>query len=203
MSHGPRLFAVIPAAGHSKRMGQPKLMLPLRGMTIIERVLNALNHPTVAARIVVIRHSDQLLAETAQRAGGLVVAPEIDPVDMRASVSCALNVIQKNFSPSDSDGWLLVPADHPALDSSLIEALISNWNADQPRILVPCLGGRRGHPTLFRWRFARDVSLIPPDRGLNWLLSEYAAEVQELPVESDSALIDLDTPEDYERLLRS
>ena len=202
MSEPPRLFAIIPAAGHSRRMGQPKLLLPLGGTTVIERVLTVLDHPAIAARCVVVRASDAPLTETVRRAGGLALHPPVDPPDMRASVHFALETIQRDFSPRADDGWLLVPADHPVLDRRLIETLIVTWERDRPPILVPLVGNRRGHPTLFRWSLAREVASIPADLGLNWLLSEHAREVSELPVEGDAALTDLDTPEDYERLRR-
>ena len=200
MSEPRRLFAVIPAAGHSRRMGQPKLILPLGGTTVIERVLTVLDHPAIVARCVVVRASDAPLTEAVRRAGGLVLHPPVDPPDMRVSVSFALETIQREFSPREDDGWLLVPADHPVLDRSLIETLIATWERDHPLILVPRVGDRRGHPTLFRWSLAREIVRIPVDLGLNWLLSEHAGEVRELPVEGDAALTDLDTPEDYERL---
>ena len=202
MSEQPRLFAVIPAAGHSRRMGQPKLLLPLGGATVIERVLTVLDHPAIGARCVVVRASDAPLTDAVRRAGGLVLHPPVDPPDMRASVSFALETIQRDFSPRDDDGWLLVPADHPVLDRGLIEALLSAWQREQPLVLVPRVGNRRGHPTLFRWSLAREVPRIPADLGLNWLLSNHAREVCELSVEGDAALMDLDTPEDYERLRR-
>lgn len=202
MSEPPRLFAVIPAAGHSRRMGQPKLLLPLGGTTVIERVLAVLDHPAIAARCVVVRAGDAPLTEAVRRAGGLVLHPPVDPPDMRASVRFALETIQRDFSPREDEGWLLVPADHPVLDRILIETLIAAWERDRPLILVPRVGNRHGHPTLFRWSLAQDVARIPADRGLNWLLSQHANDVSELPIEGDAALTDLDTPDDYERLRR-
>ena len=183
-------------------MGTPKLLLPLAGVPIIERLLQALHHPAIATRHVVVRPEDAPLQAQVSRLDGLLVVPPNDPPDMRASVALALDVIQQEFSPRDDDGWLLVPADHPVLDRALIDAMMTYWNSDHPLILVPRCGQRRGHPTLFRWSLAREVAQIPRDRGLNWLLREHAAEVTEIPVESDAALTDLDTPEDYERLKR-
>ena len=170
---------------------------------MIERVLSVLDHPAIAVRCVVVRAGDAPLTEAVRRAGGLALHPPVDPPDMRASVRFALETIQRDFSPREDDGWLLVPADHPVLDRSLIESLIATWERDRPLILVPRVGNRRGHPTLFRWSLAREVSRIPADLGLNWLLNEHASEVSELPVEGDAALTDLDTPDDYERLRHS
>lgn len=200
MSVTRRLFAVIPAAGHSRRMGHPKLLLPWGDSTVIESVLAVLDHPAITARLVVVRASDVALVETVHRARGLVVQPVVDPTDMCASVRCALEAIQQTFAPNDEDGWMLIPADHPVLDRGLIESLIAEWDRERSTILVPRAGDRRGHPTLFRWSLAREVNRIPPECGLNWLLTEHADEVRELLVTGDSAVTDLDTPEDYARL---
>ncbi len=200
MSLPSRMFAVIPAAGHSRRMGQPKLLLTLAGIPIIERLLTALDHPSITARHVVTRRTDEALQTEVSRVGGSLVIPMTDPPDMRTSVTLALAAIEREFSPSDDDGWLLVPADHPVLDRNLTEVMLAYWNSTRPKILVPRCGQRRGHPTMFQWSMTRELSRIPADRGLNWLLREYAADVAELPVESDAAITDLDTPEDYARL---
>ena len=63
-----RLFAVIPAAGLSRRMGRPKLLLPWQGSTVVEHLLAALAHPRVVARCVVCRQSDAELAGVVERA---------------------------------------------------------------------------------------------------------------------------------------
>ena len=178
-----RLFAVVPAAGLSRRMGQPKLMLTLSGRTIIERLLQALEHPAIGCRQVVVRSSDQALQAEVTRLGGKLLMPAGDPADMSTSVSLGLESIQREFSPRDDDGWLLVPADHPVLDGALIESLIHFWQSERPAILVPRHGQRRGHPTLFRWSMAREVPQIPVNRGLNWLLREHSSLVTELSVD--------------------
>lgn len=181
-------------------MGQPKLLLTLAGIPIIERLLTALDHPSILTRHVVTRRTDEALQKEVARLRGSLVIPTSDPPDMRTSVTLALQAIERDFSPGDDDGWLLVPADHPVLDRNLIDIMLSYWNSAHPKILVPRCGQRRGHPTLFRWSMTREMSRIPADRGLNWLLREFAADVTELPVESDAAITDLDTPEDYARL---
>ena len=197
-----RLFAVIPAAGESRRMGRPKLLLPLAGKTVIARLLEALAQPAISARVVVVRSDDEPLRAAAATAGATVVQPASPPPDMRASVACALDEILRRYAPADSDGWMLVPADHPVLDRATIAGLLARWQTGLMKILVPTFGGRRGHPVLFRWELAREVADIPPDRGLDWLLERHAADVIELEVPDRSVLDDLDTPQDYDALRR-
>jgi len=198
----PKLFAVIPAAGHSRRMGRPKLLLPLGGKTVLARTLEALAIPEVAARIVVVRPDDDELADAATASAALVVRPPLPPPEMRASVEHALREIEARFTPDPSDGWMLAPADHPVLDQAVVERLWQEWRDRRPPILVPTCAGRRGHPTLFRWDLTPAIFALPPDRGLNQLLRDHQADVRELAVDAPSILVDLDTPEDYAALCR-
>lgn len=192
-----QMFAVIPAAASSKLPGHSKLLLPLAGTTIVDRFLSTLDHPAVTNRYVVVSHADTMLQNEVSRSAGTLVLSDGDPPDMRASVSLAIDAIQREFAPSDDDGWLLAPPEYPAVDGTVIDELLNCWHQTGPAILVPRVGARRGHPTLFRWKFAREVSRIPVGRGLNWLLREYARNVTELIIDNDSAIASLKTADDY------
>lgn len=202
MSPAPRVFAVVPAAGLSRRMGRPKLLLTLHGETIISRLLTLLQRPPVEDVVVVVRRSDPDLIAAAQATGGNVVTPDRDPPDMRASVEAALRDLQQRHSPADDDLWLLVPADHPVLEPDIVPELLVAWRSLQPDILIPTYRGQRGHPALLRWRLVRDLAVLPPDQGLNALRQIPGIRVAEHAVQTPGVVFDLDTPADWERLNR-
>lgn len=195
-----RLFAVVPAAGLSRRMGRPKLHLPVGSSTVIARMLAALRQPHVAATLVVVRPDDEALRAAAAACGAIVVQPETPPAEMRQSVEYALGEIERRFAPDSRDGWLLAPADHPLLDRVVLESIITAWRAAPEKIAVPVHQGRRGHPTIFPYRMAAEVFRLPADQGLNRLLQIHAADVAQIETPSPAVLTDLDTPEDYARL---
>ena len=194
------VYAIVPAAGLSRRMGRPKLLLPLGGQTVISRLLDVLDQPSIRARVVVVRADDELLATEVSKCKATLIQPDIAPPDMRDSVIVAVREIAARYRPSPESGWLLVPGDHPVLDRQVVSRLLAHWRSCSASILVPRFAGRRGHPTIFRWRLAEQIEDIPPDRGLNWLLQKYKAEVEELSLDSSTVVLDLDTPEDYARL---
>jgi molybdenum cofactor cytidylyltransferase len=196
----PRLFAVIPAAGQSRRMGQPKLLLPLGGQTVIAWLLAALTRPEIAAVCVVVRRDDLALRDEIVRSGGWTVSPEVDPPDMRTSVEFGLQSVAERFFPRPDDGWLMLPADHPVLERAVLTELLAVWQRDRPRILRPTYQGRHGHPLIARWDVISLVQALPVDRGLNQLLRDHTDEVVSVPVDYPSVLTDLDDPADYERL---
>ncbi len=118
------LFALLPAAGHSRRMGRPKLSLPLGGRTVLEWTVAALREGGVETVLVVVGPHVADLAETAERAGARVCQLAEPTPDMRATVEQGLHWLEQTFAPGEQDAWLLCPADHPALDAGVVRQLI-------------------------------------------------------------------------------
>jgi molybdenum cofactor cytidylyltransferase len=199
-----RFFAVIPAAGRSVRMGQPKLLLPWAGTTVIEHVVAAWRASRASTVVLVAHPDDYELAERARACDAAVVQPEAPPPEMKDSVRAALAYIRREYDPRDPDAWLLAPADMPQLNAPLIDRVIRAYEAsiaagEPTAIWAPAFGGRRGHPVLFPWSLAVQVDRLGPSEGLNLLVAR--SEVRTIEVQAAEPA-DLDTPEDYERLRR-
>jgi molybdenum cofactor cytidylyltransferase len=198
------ILAVVPAAGHSTRMGRPKLALPLGGRTVLEVVVAALRDGGAEHVVVVIGPHVPELGPPAEAAVAEVCRlPEPTP-DMRVTVEHGLRRLEERYRPRSDDAFLLAPGDHPAFDAGVVRALCAAYLSDPARsIVVPVHAGRRGHPTLIGWRHVAGIRALPPDRGIDAYLRGNAAETQEVPVAAAGVLFDLDTPEDYDRLRRS
>lgn len=181
-------------------MGQAKLLLPLGETTVIGKLLSVLQGPEITRTVVVLRRDDDRLRDAIAAGGAFPLQPDADPPDMRSSVEYGLEWLSQEYQPAPDDGWLLAPADHPLLDSQILGELTARWQRGDCRILVPTHNGKRGHPAFFRWELSAAVARIPPDRGLNQLLKQYATDITEYPVATPAVLTDLDTPEDYVRL---
>src|SRR6185503_7858698 len=118
-----RFFAITPAAGKSRRMGQAKLTLPWRGSTIIEVVLNAWRQSKATEIIVVVNNDDLRLIELCKTITNNVVLVD-GPPEMKDSIQHGLAFARDSLHASDGDAWLLAPADLPGLCSPHIDAVI-------------------------------------------------------------------------------
>jgi molybdenum cofactor cytidylyltransferase len=196
-------LALLPAAGKSTRMGRPKLALPLAGRTVLEHAVAALRQAGVEHVLVVVGPHVPELVPLAEAAGAAVCRLAQETPDMRATVEHGLHWLGERFHPGPEDAWLLTPADHPALDATVVRQLGQARAAHPDRsIFIPAFAGRRGHPTLIGWKHVAGIRAHPAGQGLNTYLRRHAAETLEVPVTSAGVLCDLDTPEDYERLCR-
>jgi molybdenum cofactor cytidylyltransferase len=197
-----RTFALIPAAGKSARMGRAKLLLTLGGRSILERVVSTLRAAGIDDVLVVVGPHVSELPALATAAGAHVLTLADETPDMRTTVEKGLDWLEEHFHPGPDDAWLLVPADHPTLAATVIRALFRAQAAHSQRsIFIPTFEGRRGHPALIGWRHGPAMRALIRGQGLNVYLRGQAEQTLEVPVDSADVLLDLDTPEDYRRLL--
>ncbi|MBI3407589.1 MAG: nucleotidyltransferase family protein [Planctomycetes bacterium] len=195
-----RIFALIPAAGKSVRMGTPKLSLPLGERAVLERVLDAMRPLQLSEILVVLGPHGEDLALIAKGAGASVLSLSDETADMRATVLHGLAWLEERHAPEPDDALLLCPADHPLLDGGVVSSLLEATRAKRGSIWIPTFEGRRGHPALVSWRHVCGIRAMAANLGLNSYFRFCAEETVEVPYPSPEILLDLDTPEDYARL---
>jgi molybdenum cofactor cytidylyltransferase len=191
------ICAIVLAAGRSRRMGAQKLVLPFAGSTVVARVVDAFLGASVDTVVVVIRADDtQIRAALAGRRLVFVENPD-GTGDMLSSVRCGLRAL-----PSAAETVVVAPGDQPSLEPGLIRQMLSAFRACGRGILVPVHQGRRGHPLVFGARFREELLTSHEGTGLRGLLQSHPAEIIEWPTPEAAVLEDLDTPKDYQRLVR-
>jgi molybdenum cofactor cytidylyltransferase len=193
--------AIVPACGHSTRMGRPKLALPLGDRSVIERVVLALRAGGVERVLVVVGPHVPELVPLARESGAAVLTLDEATPDMRSTVERGLSWVEEHHKLTPDDWWCLAPGDHPAFPSQVVRDLISLAGGDAScSIVVPRYLVRRGHPVLLRWKHVAGIRALAPGEGINTHLRRFEAELRELPVTDPGVLANLDTPEDYAKL---
>jgi molybdenum cofactor cytidylyltransferase len=193
-----RYVAIVPAAGESRRMGRPKLLLPWRSSTVLQSVLEAWSQSEVDCTILVVRSADPELAEIGRRCGVDVVVAESSPPEMKDSVRLALHHVRQRYRPDRAAWWLLGPADNPCLNVDVINRVCRMCATSDAEIVAACYAGTRAHPIALAWPLAEEVQTLGNGEGVNTLLSRH--RVQYIDVDDPAILHDIDTPDDYERL---
>jgi molybdenum cofactor cytidylyltransferase len=200
-----RYFAVIPAAGVSRRTEpQHKLLLPWGHTTIIEHVLTAWINSRVDGIVLVCRGQDEQLANRVRGFATIdLVLPDQPPRDMKESIRLGLRHLKHHPSlapPRDCDRWLIAPADLPTLSSALIDEVIESGR-NVPSIVAPRFGERGGHPVSFPFSLERDIDRLDENDGINRLLERHP--VHWLTFAAEQFPHDVDTLHDYRRLSES
>jgi len=191
------IYAVVPAAGQSRRMGVQKQLLPFAGTTVIGHIVDVLRRSRIGEVCVVAGYqADRLRQPLAARKVRIVVNPAYEQTEMLASIRCGLAAM-----PAACHAVLVALGDQPAITTELIEVMIDCFSARGRGIVVPIHAGRRGHPLLLDARYRDEIMTGYDHVGLRGLLAAHANDVFELPVSNSAVLSDMDYPEDYQREL--
>jgi molybdenum cofactor cytidylyltransferase len=106
--------------------------------------------------------------------------------------------------PEDADGAVICLGDMPLMSAHLIDRLIEAFAPDRGNLIaVPVADGRRGNPVLWSRRFFKELMTLDGDIGARHLIAKHAEAVAEVPVEGQSAFLDIDTPQALEAARRS
>jgi molybdenum cofactor cytidylyltransferase len=185
--------AIILAAGESKRMGAPKMLLPYKGKSVIEQVVSRVFSVLPGNITVVLGANSEAVRQVLCSYPVDFCINEKYTEGMFSSVLCGLDQV-----PPQTDAVMLFLGDQPEVEISVIQAVIDVWEEGSHGIVVPSAGGKRGHPLLFATKYIPAISTFDPAEGMKSLRRKFPDDVAEVALENKSILTDLDTPEDYE-----
>jgi molybdenum cofactor cytidylyltransferase len=198
-----RIAAVILAAGQSKRMGQPKMLLPWGTTTVLGRVVGSFAEAGIE-EIVVVTGAEQsgvaaLVSELGQRyAVRSIHNPEYATGGMVSSMQCGLAALAERGA---SIGAALIGlGDQPQMATATVRAITALRLSSGAALIVPSHGGRRGHPWLLGRRFWTEIGAMRAPETARDFLNRHADDIRYVNVDTPSIHEDLDTPEQYLRL---
>ena len=190
------ISAVVLAAGSARRMGEQKLLLPLRGKPVLQWVLEKVLASDVAEVVCVVRDLESLPPRISINHEKLfwLVNHGADR-GQSTSVIAGLWAINPN-----SEGALFVVGDQPMIRTELINALLERFETTGALIVAPRHNGQTRNPVLFRRAIFPELLELSGDRGGRALIERHAERTEFVEWEDEFSFVDLDVREDYERL---
>ena len=189
-----RRAGVILAAGGARRMGQPKQTLIWRGQPLVRHVAQTALEAGLDSIIVVTGSAaDQVEAAV----GGLPVQVVNNPewqAGQSSSVKCGLGVL-----PAETGAAIFLLADQPQTPAGLVASLVEAHAATLSPLVAPLVQGQRANPVLFDRVTFTELLSLSGDQGGRAMFARYP--VHWVPWHDPGVLEDIDTPEDFQRLL--
>ncbi|MCW5839239.1 MAG: nucleotidyltransferase family protein [Anaerolineales bacterium] len=191
-----RVAGIVLAGGGSSRLGQPKQLLDWKGTPFVRQVAETALAAQLSPVIVV---TGAAAAEVTAALHGLAVQVVHNPnwaAGQSSSVKAGLAAV-----PADAAAAIFMAVDQPQLPVRLLDSLKEQHAFNQPPIVATLVDGRRSMPVLFDRSTFPDFATLQGDMGGRALFSTH--QVTWFPWLDSSMAIDVDTPEDYARLLRT
>jgi molybdenum cofactor cytidylyltransferase len=201
--------AIVLAAGASSRMGQPKAALPLgtSGDTVVGRVVRTLlagGLPSVA--VVAGAHIDAVRA--AMPACELRATVVEHPGWAQGQLSSLLAGLAAVDDPQ-LEAVLVTLVDVPLVKPESVAAIVRAWRETRAPIVRPvdpstslrAGGARHGHPVVFDRAVFDDLRRADLAVGAKAVFATHASRRLDVSITDEGAFVDIDTPEEYRRLV--
>ena len=187
------ISGILLAAGDSKRMGEPKALLPYDGITFIDSILNKFSGIGCKPIITILGAAAELICQKTQ-VNTFQCFNNPNPEDGQlSSLQIAIGHL-----PKESIGFVLALVDHPLVELETYQKLYKMAKANPDNIIIPEFHGQKGHPVYFGRPFFDSILHLPLTDGARVVIHEHPDDVMYLPVEDQGILKDIDTPNDYQ-----
>jgi molybdenum cofactor cytidylyltransferase len=188
---------ILLSAGESKRMGQPKALLKFGERSNIENLLDEYLSSQLDKVIVVTGFNGESLKKFIEKKTKnkklKVVINEHYNLGMFSS-------IQKGIVEISYGGILIGIVDNPFINSTVIDELIENFSGGE--IVIPDYHGKGGHPVIIPVSLREEILNANPEKtSLKDVFSCHSDMIKRIKFEDQTITFDMDTVEDYNRLL--
>jgi molybdenum cofactor cytidylyltransferase len=186
------ISAIILAAGQSKRMGQPKMLLPWGNTTVLEKVIATFKAADVEDILVVTGGVRDAVESLVGGSAQIIFNPNYAKGEMLSSVQVGLVGLKPG-----AEAALIGLGDQPQVRERSVRSVLKAYRNSGASLVVPSFQMRRGHPWLVARVHWDEILEMRSPASLRDFLNRHADEIHYVELHHESVLQDLDTPGDY------
>ena len=191
--HEP-VAGIILAAGGSSRFGEPKQLLDWRGQPFVRAVAGTALEAGLSPVMVVTGSNAEAVEAAVQGSPVQVVRNDAWQEGQASSIRAGIRAL-----PGNVGAGIFLLSDQPQLTTTVLRALVESHAAQLQPILAPMVQDQRANPVLFDRVTFKDLLALTGDMGGRGIFHKH--RVDYLPWHDDRLLLDVDTPEMYQRLI--
>ncbi len=195
------IAGIILAAGASSRMGRTKALLPVGNDCFATRLVRTFADAGIG-RVVVVCADDIATIRRRLSACGLPAEIVANPQRDEGQLS-SLRVGLAALAAPEPEAIAVSPVDMPLVSVETIRTLLDRWRHSRAPVVRPARAGRHGHPVIFDRAVFGELREAEVRAGARVVIRAHATEAVDVAVDDEGAFQDIDTPEDYARLIGS
>ena len=189
------ICGLILAAGGSSRLGRPKQLVNAHGRFLLEKAIENALESGLEDVYVVLGASFEQVKASVKHLPVSIIRNEQWQEGIGSSISCGIRTIQRE---GNYDAVLIMLCDQLHITAHHLQALIVAFQHKKASIIATTYGNQIGVPALFDHQYFAHLQKLSGDIGAKKILHQYHESLHPIPFER--AIIDVDTPEDLEKL---
>ena len=190
-----KVCGLILAAGGSSRLGRPKQLVSAHGKSLLEKAIDSSLQTDLQQVYVVLGAKVEEVEASVKHLPVRTIYNERWQEGIGSSISCGLRKIQ---SEGNFDAVLIMLCDQLHITAHHLQSLIDAYLHKKASIIATTYGQQAGVPALFDQQFFPHLQNLSGDTGAKKILHQQTESLHPIPFEQ--AIIDVDTPEDLEKL---
>ncbi|CCQ54929.1 MAG: nucleotidyltransferase family protein [Crocosphaera sp.] len=192
------IAVIILAAGASRRMGQPKQLLPYKGQALLNYITKCAIASLGNSVIVILGANSEKIEPEIASLPIKIIKNNHWHEGISSSLRCGISYLQKQDFPPD--GVVFLTCDQPFVSDELLEQLIDAYYSTNKPIIASKYGDTLGIPALFSHTFFPALMKLQGDRGAKKIINKYPDLVY--VIDFPQGNIDLDTLENYQHFIK-
>lgn len=190
------IAGLILAAGESSRMGRDKALLPYRGRTFLETIVDTLRAAGIERIAVILGHHAEEIRQAVKLAGVEFVIN----AEYRRGQTSSLQAGLRALEHPEFEAVVLSLVDHPAVSVETVRALVAEYRQTRAPVVIPVRRLQRGHPVVIARALFAELLSLDANQAANTVTRKYRDATRFLETDDEGILFDVDGPETYERL---
>jgi molybdenum cofactor cytidylyltransferase len=186
------ITAIVLAAGESKRMGEPKMLMPWGKSTVLQTVISTFQTAGLNDILVVTGGARQQVESLIGKTVQTIFNDGYEKGEMLSSIQIGLSAKMREASAA-----LICLGDQPQVNERTVRSICDTFLKNKSQIVVPSYQMQRGHPWLVARPLWDEILEMKSPRTLRDFLKKHARKIHYVTVDTPSVIEDLDTPEDY------
>lgn len=187
---------ILLAAGSSSRMGQPKMLLPFNGKTLLQHAIDEIKKLNDTTLVVITGCYHSLLKAILEQQQIAFVENSNWEEGMGTSIQTGMNHVIQYYPAANS--VLILVCDQPYISAALLNELVATKQQTHKGIVAASYNNTTGTPVLFDQQYFATLALLNGQYGAKKLVQQFNDDV--IAVAFPAGAVDIDTMEDYEQL---
>lgn len=191
----PSTAVLILAAGASVRLGRPKQSLVINGQTLLQKIVSTTATLQSGPILLVVKKGDSF--KVSEKV--MVIENPDAQLGMSSSIKCGIRLLEEQYP--DIETVIITVCDQPFITTGLLQEMIEKHQETHLPIIACQYGETVGTPVLFHKVMFEALYGLNGDKGARQLINQQIQQVGLINFPLGN--IDIDTEEDYERLIKA
>lgn len=194
------IAAIIPAAGESQRMGEPKMLMKWRDGTVLGHVISVFARAGMEDILVITGSNRENIERLVGDLASLYpVRYAYNPAYKSGGMLSSIQRGLQDLEEKNVGAAMIGLGDQPQVEEGSVRLILEEYRRTKYPLIVPSYQMHRGHPWLVGRVYWEEVLLMRAPQTLRDFLKQHTESIHHVDAGTASILADLDTPADYSK----